>query len=107
MLSKLSRNNPGLHALLNRGKYGGYQDNTFLLDFSKEDAIYASLLHDEERSAQLIKLLSEEMGQGVSFSTGGLKPAQRGKADPLQDENIEALAREFGRDKIVVRKNGV
>ena len=105
MLKRLSRENPGLHAMVYRGKYGGYEGKVFTLLLEKEDEILSVLLNDESRSSQISRILSEEVGSDVRFTAiGPFSPGQQHK-DNTDDENIEALAREFGRDKIVVKKS--
>ena len=107
MLARLQKVNPGLHAMVHRGKYGGYQNGTFTLALEGEDEILSVLLSQDERAGQISSLLSEEMGTPAAFSTGGPPTGQApSQGDPFQDKNLEALAKVFGRDKIVVKKNG-
>ena len=105
MLKRLSRDNPGLHAMVYRGKYGGYEKKVFTLLLEKEDDILSVLLNDQSRSAQISRILSEEVGTDVRFAAIGALSASLQPKDHATDENIEALAKEFGRDKIVVKKS--
>ncbi len=105
MLKKLSGINPGLFAMLHRGKYGGFSDNVFLLALSGEDEILSHLLNQDERASLISRLLSEEMGKSVSFSAGDPQKALRNRNEPIEDENITALADAFGRDKIIVKRD--
>lgn len=107
MLGRLSTMNPGLYAMLHRGKYGGFGDGVFMLTLSGEDEILSHLLNQDERASLIARLLSEEMGKSVRFTAGGMQQAQRNKNDSLEDENIVALAEAFGRDKIIVKKGNV
>jgi DNA polymerase-3 subunit gamma/tau len=104
MLAKLGKINSGLYAMVHRGRYGGYSDNAFTLELGKEDEILSYLLNEEARAGQIANLLSEEMGHPVKFSAGGSQRVERAVPDPMQDENIDALAEVFGRDKIIVKK---
>ncbi len=105
MLKKLSDINPGLYSMLHRGKYGGFSDNAFFLTLSGEDEIFSHLLNQDERASQISRLLSEEMGKSVAFSAGGPQKAPRENKEPLEDQNITALADVFGRDRIIVKRD--
>ncbi len=104
MLRKVSAQNPSLYSLLHRGRYGGYENGTFRLALPPEDDIYAALLADPERSGVIRSLLSEEMGQPVNFVAGEPPAPRRAAQAAAPDENAEALIKEFGRDKIIIRK---
>ena len=103
MLKRLTRENPGLHAMLTRGRYGGYEDGAFSLVLEGENEFFASLLNDASRSDPISLVLSEEMGTPVRFRASGPQAATAQAVDE-QDEHLEALVREFGRDKIVVKR---
>ena len=105
MLKRLAREHEGLHALVSRGKYGGYEDGTFLLRLEKEDDILATLLSDEEREKPISLILSEEMGLPCRFSTGGKAREPHQAPREADDGNVEALAKVFGREKIILRKD--
>ena len=62
-------------------------------------------LNDEEREKPISLILSEEIGRPARFSAGG-KPMKTQPASPAaDDDNVEALARVFGREKIILRKD--
>lgn len=106
MLKRLSKENEGLYAMVYRGKYGGFLDDVFTLKLEKEDDILSTLLNDEQRSAPICRILSEEMGKPVRFVAGEPRPVVAQQPQHIeQDENLEALSKVFGRDKIVVKKD--
>ncbi len=106
MLKRLSKENEGLYAMVYRGKYGGFLDDVFTLKLEKEDDILSTLLNDEQRSAPICRILSEEMGRPVRFVAGEPRPVVAQQPQHIeQDENLEALSKVFGRDKIVVKKD--
>ena len=106
MLKRLSKENQGLYAMVYRGKYGGFMDDVFTLKLEKEDDIFSSLLNDEQRSAPINRILSEEMGRPVRFVAGEPRPVVAQQPQHIeQDEHLEALSKVFGRDKIVVKKD--
>ena len=104
MLKRLEKEEAGLYAMVNQGKYGGFQEQTFFLTMDTRDSIYASLLNDEERSGIIARLLSDLMGQQVFFKAGE-NPGIADQTHTSQtEEHLAALARVFGRDKIVLKK---
>lgn len=106
MLKRLSKENEGLYAMVYRGKYGGFLHDVFTLKLEKEDDILSTLLNDEQRSAPICRILSEEMGRPVRFVAGEPRPVVAQQPQHIeQDENLEALSKVFGRDKIVVKKD--
>ena len=105
MLKRLARENEGLYAMLHRGKYGGFLEDVFTLKLGKEDDILASLLSEESRSSQISSILSEEMGRPVRFLAGEPRPQVVLLQEEKPDEQLEALARVFGRDKINLKRH--
>ncbi|NLM86309.1 MAG: DNA polymerase III subunit gamma/tau [Clostridiales bacterium] len=103
LLKRLSKENPGLHALVYRGRYGGYEDKVFHLKLDREDEILISLLNDDSRAGPIRAILSEEMGTPVQFAANGQIAKTKQQQEAVSDENVEALARVFGRDKIIIK----
>ena len=104
MLERLNKLNPGLHAMLHRGKFGGFKGEVFSLSLPPEDAFLSFMLNNEERTSLISNLLSEEMGRPVSFTAGSPDRAAKKSSAPLKDENIDTLAEVFGRDKVIVKR---
>ena len=105
MLKRLARENEGLYAMLHRGKYGGFLNDVFTLLLDKEDDILSSLLNEDSRSGPINRILTEEMGKPVRFSAGEPRPQVAHARSEAQDEQLEALAQMFGRDKINLKRD--
>ncbi|MGI6725212.1 MAG: DNA polymerase III subunit gamma/tau [Christensenellales bacterium] len=104
MLKCLEKEHAGLYAMVNQGKYGGFQEQTFFLMMGAGDSIYVSLLNAEERSGIIARLLSDQMGQQVFFKAGKNPGITDDPYASQTEEHLTALAKVFGRDKIVLKK---
>jgi len=105
LLRRLQKENAGLFAMVSRGKYGGYENSAFTLLMDEEDLIFASLLNEDSRASVVTGILSQEMGTAVRFAARGRQIEAADTLARQTEENIEALAREFGRDKIVLKND--
>jgi len=104
-LERLGREEAGIFSLLQRGRYGGYQDGVFTLALPPEESIFADMLNEESRSRVISQLLQQEMGIPVSFRAARQERAQEEDQEALAQENLQLLSRVFGRDKIIVKSD--
>ena len=104
-LERLGREEAGIFSLLQRGRYGGYQDGVFTLALPPEESIFADMLNEESRSRVISQLLQQEMGIPVSFRATRQESPQEEDQEALAQENLQLLSRVFGRDKIIVKSD--
>ncbi len=105
LLKRLQKEHPSLAANVNLGKYGGYENQVFTLLLGGNDKFWIDALNKEDRSAPIVAILSEEMGQKVRFEAKNKDgQAQKSHQDEV-NEQVDELARVFGRDKIVLKND--
>lgn len=105
MLERLGRENPGLFSLMQRGRYGGFQEDTFSLILPPEEDIFTDMLNEDSRAQAINQLLEEEMGMPVSFRAVRQTSTPDIDQESLAQENLEILSRVFGRDRIIVQSD--
>jgi len=105
LLKRLQTGNAGLHAMMSRGKYGGYESGTFTLLLEQEDLIFASLLNEETRADEVTAILTEELGAPARFVAKGRETASAAALADRTQEHIQALSQAFGRDNIVLKND--
>ncbi|MDI9520931.1 MAG: DNA polymerase III subunit gamma/tau [Bacillota bacterium] len=107
LLKRLQREHPSLSSYINRGKYGGYDDHKklFTLLMGDDDKFWISTLNDSERASTISDILSEEMGEKVSFAAKNKNEKTAAASMSETEQHIEELARVFGRDKIVLKND--
>ena len=105
ILQRLAKDNPGLFSLVHRGRYGGYQDQTFSLLLPQSESIFTDMLNEESRAQAICTLLQEAMGHPVKFQAARQPDDQAINQEDLARENLEILSQVFGRDKIIVKSD--
>jgi DNA polymerase-3 subunit gamma/tau len=105
MLKRLAKEQPGIFSLVHRGRYGGYQEQTFSLLLPQSESIFTDILNEESRSQMISALLQEIMGQPVKFLAVRQPDEPSVSQEDLAKENLEILSQVFGRDKIIVKSD--
>ncbi|MGI6688444.1 MAG: DNA polymerase III subunit gamma/tau [Christensenellales bacterium] len=105
MLKRLAKEQPGIFSLVHRGRYGGYQEQTFSLLLPQSESIFTDMLNEESRSQMISALLQEIMGQPVKFLAVRQPDEPSVSQEDLAKENLEILSQVFGRDKIIVKSD--
>ena len=105
MLKRLAKEQPGVFSLVHRGRYGGYQEQTFSLLLPQSESIFTDMLNEESRSQMICALLQEIMGQPVKFLAVRQPDEPSVSQEDLAKENLEILSQVFGRDKIIVKSD--
>lgn len=105
LLKRLQAEQMGLFAYVALGKYGGYEHQVFKLVFEKENRIHMDTLNEEGRACLIAGILSEEMGTKVGFEAVEKNGSKQLALQEITEQNIQALAQVFGRDKIVLKND--
>jgi DNA polymerase-3 subunit gamma/tau len=105
MLKRAAKELPSIYSILNEGKFGGYTDGSFRLEFPSDKKFFITFLSQAGRKDRVEAILSEEMGTQVHFepAEASTKAHQENKHERAQDD-IQALADVFGRENIIVKK---
>ena len=105
MLKRLGQEQPGLFSLVHRGKYGGYENQTFTLLLPPEESIFTDMLNEESRSQVIGAMLKDIMGKEAHFRAARMQDTSAISQEALAKENLEMLSLVFGRDKIIVKSD--
>lgn len=105
MLKRAAKELPSIYSILNEGKFGGYTDGSFRLEFPSDKKFFITFLSQAGRKDRVEAILSEEMGTQVHFepAEASTQAHQENKHERAQDD-IQALADVFGRENIIVKK---
>ena len=102
-LKRLAKESMAAFAMINQGKFGGFQDNAYHAIFSRENAMSRDYVSTPERKALMERLLTEEGGAPVSFEAVLEGEAKREKSAREQQEHDESLLIEtLGRERVQI-----
>ncbi len=100
MLKRLAKQSPSCYGMVKEGKFGGYQDGKFTLNFP-EDSFYIGALNDEKRRGQVEALLAEEYGEIVRFEAKSVA-ARDPEAEKRVESDTDSLIGMFGRSAVQI-----
>lgn len=104
MLKRAAKDLPSVFGMLNEGRFGGFDDGAFRLEFPSDKRFFVSFLSGPGRKDKVEAILSEEMGRPVSFEPAEAQAvAEQEDARDRARNDIQSLAEVFGRENIVVK----
>ena len=100
-LKRLAREAVAAFAIINQGKFGGYQEGVYRLIFAENAAISRDFVNAPERKNQIERILTEEGGTEARFEAvlSGESRAQQ-KSRQEQDESL--LIATLGRERVQI-----
>lgn len=101
-MKAVRKGDPALLAFLAQGKYGGYQNGVFSLEFPEGQSFYADMLNDEARRGSMEKYLNAAGAVNAKFEAHARRQSGDIAKETRAQQSLDALASAFGRDKIEV-----
>ncbi len=104
MLKRAAKELPSIYGMLNEGRFGGFDDGAFRLEFPQDKKFFVTFLSGPGRKDKVEAILTEEMGRPVSFEPAEAHaPAEQQSARDRAHSDIQSLAEVFGRENIIVK----
>ncbi|NLB38422.1 MAG: DNA polymerase III subunit gamma/tau [Clostridiales bacterium] len=104
MLKRAAKELPSILGMLNEGRFGGFDDGVFRLEFPQEKKFFVTFLSGPGRKDKVEAILTEEMGRPVSFEpVEAHAVAEQENARERAQTDIHRLAEVFGRENIIVK----
>ena len=102
-LKRLAREAVAAYAIVNQGRFGGYADGVYRLQYARDAAISRDFVNAPERKAVLERLLTEEGGAPAQFEAVLEGEGRQEQAERSRQERDESLLIEtLGRDKVQI-----
>ena len=103
MLDSMKKNQPSIYSMISAGRYGGFADDCFRLNFPPEQAFFSGFLMEDERRKLIEASLSKQAGRPVRLEAGSEKnEAQEKDARQAAQADVKALSDMFGRQNLIV-----
>ncbi|MHC1785949.1 MAG: DNA polymerase III subunit gamma/tau [Christensenellales bacterium] len=104
MLKRAARELPSVYSMMSEGKYGGFRDDCFLLNYPEDKQFLSGFLMADDRRQRIEALLSQESGRPVRFQAAAFGDRQQ-EVDQKQKarQDIQQLSEVFGRQNITVK----
>ena len=103
MLEHVGKEFPNIFGIMSEGKYGGFKDDRYFLNFAENQQLFISLLMAEERREPIEKLLTSLSGRQTYFEAVKENTAiEKYDAKKKTKKDVQALSDLFGRQNIIV-----
>ena len=101
-LAALGQENRGLQMPLTKAVYRGVQDDTLVLEFTKNDAMFLKILDNDAKKAAIAAAASKAFGRELSvvLRPQGAPAADSRAADPERTPTILQAREVFGRENV-------
>ena len=100
-LKRLAKEAVAVYAIVNQGRYGGYEDGTYRLTFTPDAGISRDYVNKQERKEMFERLLTEEGGEPARFEVV-LEGEKNTDTRSKQDYDERLLIETLGRDKVQI-----
>ncbi len=105
MLNRVKREHTSYYGIMQQGKFGGFQNERFFLQFDKQYGFYLNFMNDSARKGDIEKILTEEMGRLVTFEAiPEDNQTQKVNKEQIVQQDIETLSRLVGRENVIVQE---
>ena len=101
-LKAVKKSDPALLGFLAQGKFGGYQNGVFRVQFPEGQSFYADMLNNETRRAHMESYLNEAGATSAKFEAFARSAETNTDKDKKAQQSLDELVSAFGRDKIEV-----
>lgn len=103
MLELAGKEFPNIFGIMSEGKYGGFKDDRYFLNFAENQHLFISLLMADERREPIEKLLTSLSGKQTSFEAVKENTAiDKYDAKKKTKKDVQVLSDLFGRQNIIV-----
>ena len=103
MLERIAKEFPNIYGIMSEGKFGGFKDDKYLLNFAESQQLFIGLLMADERRQAIEVILTELTGKITFFEAVRENTVvEKQDAKKKADKDIQALSDLFGRQNIIV-----
>lgn len=106
MLNRIKREHTSYYGIMQQGKFGGFKNERFYLQFDKQQSFYLSFMNDSARKGDIERILTEEIGRLVTFeATLQDNQVQKESREQIAQQDIDLLSQLVGRENIIVQED--
>lgn len=103
MLERISKEFPNIYGIMSEGKFGGFKDDKFLLNFPENQQLFIGMLMADERRQAIERILTDLGGKQTYFEAVRENTvAEKQDVKIKANKDIQALSDLFGRQNIIV-----